>query len=185
MNTYENTAGQIAHMMEQICNEQLTTLTTLCFGKNKIKVKIMQILSPKSCRTTGCQQPRNLRNLQICQKTLMAVPESKVKWAFHITSHLLLKLNNKKVHMKYKTHYHWIRVWNHSTSTVHSIRPTVHGKVQGRPPAGPSSPPLPSPPSAALTHPGVHGAHGGAGWRALGRGRRGNPALKAAARGRP
>lgn len=134
MNTYENTAGQIAHMMEQICNEQLTTLTTLCFGKNKIKVKRMQILSPKSCRTTGCQQPRNLRNLQICQKTLMAVPESKVKWAFHITSHLLLKLNNKKVHMKYKTHYHWIRVWNHSTSTVHSIRPTVHGKVLGRTP---------------------------------------------------
>lgn len=44
------------------------------------------------------------------------------------------------------------------------------GRPQGRPPAGPSSPPLPSPPSAALTHPGVHGAHGGAGWRALGRG---------------
>lgn len=59
------------------------------------------------------------------------------------------------------------------------------GRPQGRPPAGPSSPPLPSPPSAALTHPGVHGAHGGAGWRALGGGRRGNPALKAAAPGRP
>lgn len=34
-------------MMEQICNEQTTTLTALCFGKKKIKAKIMQILSSK------------------------------------------------------------------------------------------------------------------------------------------
>lgn len=134
MNTYENTTGQIAHTMEQIYNEQLTTLTALCFSKNKIKVKIMQILSPKSCRATGCQQPRNLHNLQICQKTCMAVPESQVKWAYHITSHLLLKLNNKKVHMKHKTRYHWTRVWKHSISTVCSIGPTVLRKALGHTP---------------------------------------------------
>lgn len=94
----------------------------------------MQILSPKSCRATGCQQPRNLHNLQICQKTCMAVPESQVKWAYHITSHLLLKLNNKKVHMKHKTRYHWTRVWKHSISTVCSIGPTVLRKALGHTP---------------------------------------------------
>lgn len=60
MNTYENTTVQIAHMMEQIRNEQMTTLTALCFGKKKIKVKIMQILSPKKLqnhRLSAAQEP--------------------------------------------------------------------------------------------------------------------------------
>lgn len=60
MNTYENTTVQIAHMMEQIRNEQMTTLTALCFGKKKIKAKIMQILSPKKLqnrRLSAAQEP--------------------------------------------------------------------------------------------------------------------------------
>jgi len=83
MNTYKNTAGQIVQMMEQICNEQMTTLTALCFGKKKIKAKIMQILSPKKLQNRRLSAALQLTRLskkhtRPCQKLM-------VKKAYHLS----------------------------------------------------------------------------------------------------
>lgn len=93
MNTYKNTTGQIAHMMEQICNEQMTTLTALCFGKKKIKAKIMQILSPEKLQNRRLSAARQLTHPP--KNTHSHARNS--QWNGHIASHLSLNPNNKKV----------------------------------------------------------------------------------------
>lgn len=72
MNTYKNITGQITYTMEQICNKQLTTLTALCFGKKKIKAKIMQIPFPKKL-----QNRRLSAALQLTRPTKIHTPETR------------------------------------------------------------------------------------------------------------